>query len=53
MRQRNFISLFGGATLACPQLARPQQSALPLVGLLLVFPPDAGRTFTEPIRAIE
>ena len=51
MRRRDFLSLFGGAALAWPQAVQAQQPALPLVGMLLVFPPEAGKTFTEPIRA--
>lgn len=51
MRRRDFISLFGGAAAAWPLVANAQQPAIPLFGMLLVFPPDAAKTFTEPMRA--
>jgi len=51
MRRRDFVSLFGGAAAAWPLAARAQQPAIPLFGMLLVFPPDPAKTFTEPIRA--
>jgi ABC-type uncharacterized transport system substrate-binding protein len=50
MRRREFITLVGGAAV-WPLVARAQQSAIPIFGILLVFSPEAGRTFTEPLRA--
>ena len=50
MKRREFITLIGGAA-AWPLAARAQQSAIPIFGVLLVFSPEAGRTFTEPLRA--
>jgi putative ABC transport system substrate-binding protein len=50
MRRRDFITLIGGAT-AWPLVADAQQAARPVFGILLVFSQEAGRTFTEPLRA--
>jgi putative ABC transport system substrate-binding protein len=49
MRRRAFIAGLGGAA-AWPLVARAQQT-MPVFGILLVFSPNAGRAFTEPIRA--
>ena len=51
MRRRTFITLIGGAATTWPVWARAQQLTVPVFGILLVFSPDAGRTFTEPLRA--
>ncbi len=51
MRRRAFIAGLGGAA-AWPLVARGQQRAtMPVFGILLVFSAEAGRAFTEPIRA--
>ncbi len=50
MRRREFMTLLGGAA-AWPLAGHAQQPALPVFGILLVFSRDAGRTFTDPLRA--
>jgi uncharacterized protein YidB (DUF937 family) len=50
MRRREFIAALGGLA-AWPLVVWAQQRAMPVFGILLVFSSDAGRTFTEPIRA--
>jgi len=51
VRRREFITLLGGAAAAWPLAARAQQKAMPIFGILLVFSREAGRTFTDPLRA--
>ena len=50
MRRREFITLLAGAV-AWPLEAHAQQRPIPVFGILLVFSREAGRTFTEPLRA--
>jgi ABC-type uncharacterized transport system substrate-binding protein len=49
--RREFITLLGGAAAGWPLAARAQQRAMPIFGILLVFSREAGRTFTDPLRA--
>jgi putative ABC transport system substrate-binding protein len=51
IRRREFITLLGGAAAGWPLAARAQQRAMPIFGILLVFSREAGRTFTDPLRA--
>ena len=50
MKRRTFIAGLGSVT-AWPVVGRTQQATLPTFGILLVFSQEAGRTFTEPLRA--
>jgi putative ABC transport system substrate-binding protein len=51
MRRRYLLTLLGGAIAAAPLHARGQQGPPPAFGVLLAFSREAGRTFTDPIRA--
>src|SRR5215831_10791450 len=51
MRRRDFIAGLAGSTAAWPLAASAQQPTRPVFGILLVFSQEAGRTFTEPLRA--
>lgn len=50
MRRREFITLIGSAV-TWPLMASAQQTTPPVFGILLVFSQEAGRIFTEPLRA--
>jgi putative ABC transport system substrate-binding protein len=51
MRRRDFLSLLGGAAATWPLIADAQPAGPPLLGMLLVVPPEAGKAFIEPMRA--
>src|SRR5262245_54636334 len=51
MKRREFVGLLSGAMALWSVNARAQHSSLPVFGILLVFSREAGKTFTEPIRA--
>jgi hypothetical protein len=50
IQRREFITFLGGAAI-WPVGARAQQAPMPVFGIPLVFSHEAGKTFTDPIRA--
>ncbi len=50
LRRRQFL-LSVAAILAAPMARAQAPAAQPVFGILLAFPPDAGTTFTKPLRA--
>lgn len=51
MKRRSVMAFLGAAIATWPLVARAQQGGRPLFGVLLVFPQEAGRAFTDPLRA--
>jgi putative tryptophan/tyrosine transport system substrate-binding protein len=51
LSRRNFNMLGAGLVAGLPVMARAQQPAMPVLGVLLLFSREAGKTFTDPLRA--
>ena len=51
MRRREVIGGLSAAGMAWPLALSAQPTGRPIFGILLVFPSESGRTFTDPIRA--
>jgi putative ABC transport system substrate-binding protein len=51
MRRRELIAGIGVVGMVWPQGLHVQPASKPIFGILLVFSPEGGRTFTDPIRA--
>src|SRR5215217_7580085 len=51
MKRREVLSFGGAAIIGRALGANAQQAPMPIFGVLLVFPPESGKTFSLPIRA--